>query len=289
MKKILIIGSKGMAGHVIYYYLKESGQFNVVDISRDDQFFKSSYKIDITQFDKLKIILNEERPDVVINCIGILNKDAEDHPEKAILLNSYLPHFLASEGNKNEFKLVHISTDCVFSGKKGGYTESSVKDGIGFYAQSKAIGEVDYGNHLTIRTSIVGPELKVSGIGLFHWFMQQQGEIDGYTKAFWTGVTTFELAKAIVSSIDQNINGIHHLVNENKISKYDLLHLFQEHFQKDGINFTPFNDYEIDKSLLKTKPGFNHIVPSYPLMIEEIKTWITEHRAIYDYNISSVK
>jgi dTDP-4-dehydrorhamnose reductase len=142
MKKILVIGSKGMAGHIIYHYLKENTDFNIIDIARDDEFFKPTHKVDVTRFDKLQEILGKERPDVVINCIGILNKDAEDNPDRAILLNSYLPHFLAKQGDKTGFKLIHISTDCVFSGKKGGYTENAEKDGMGFYAQSKALGEV---------------------------------------------------------------------------------------------------------------------------------------------------
>ncbi len=160
MKKVLIIGSKGMAGHLIYYQLKKTAAFNVVDIARDDAYFKPVHKLDVTQFDKLHLILKNEKPDFVINCVGVLNMDAEGDPGLAILLNSYLPHFLAREGYKTGFKLIHISTDCVFSGNKGRYREADVADGIGFYAQSKALGEIKYGNHLTIRTPITSPALQ---------------------------------------------------------------------------------------------------------------------------------
>ena len=166
MKKIIIIGSSGMAGHMIYNYFKEYTDFNVVDIARSIDLRLPSYQLDVTNFNELEGILKREMPSVVINCIGILNKEAEDYPEKAILLNSYFPHFLAKSGNENGFKVIHISTDCVFNGEKGGYTELSVKDGIGFYAQTKALGEINYGKHLTLRTSIIGPELKDNGIGL---------------------------------------------------------------------------------------------------------------------------
>jgi len=131
----------------------------------------------------------------------------------AVWFNSYFPQLLASFGKKYNFKLIHISTDCVFSGKEGGYKEDSFKNGIGFYAQSKALGEVVNSKDLTFRTSIVGPELKPDGIGLFHWFMNQAGAISGFTEVFWTGVTTIELAKAINEAIIQELTGLYHLTN----------------------------------------------------------------------------
>ncbi len=281
-KKILLIGSKGMAGHVIYHYLKENTNHKVVDIARDSDFFEPAYKLDVTQFDQLKTILAKEAPDVVINCIGVLNKDAEDNPDKAILLNSYLPHFVAKAGAELGFKLIHISTDCVFNGKKGNYTVADVKDGVGFYAQSKAMGEVTYGNNLTIRTSIIGPELK-NGIGLFHWFMSQTGELRGYTQAFWTGVTTIELAKAIAKVIDTDPKGLYHLVYEEKINKFDLINLFKSVFEKQDVSITPYDGYYVDKSLVKDDTYFTYSVPSYRDMIEEMKDWMAAHKHLYKY------
>jgi len=281
MRKILIIGSKGMAGHIIYNFFKENTDFNVIDIARSSDSHVPNYQIDVTDFKLLSEILRSEKPDHVINCIGILNRDAEDHPDKAILLNSYFPHFLAQEGKSIGFQLIHISTDCVFDGKRGGYTEDSIKDGVGFYAQTKALGEVLYAGNLTLRTSIIGPELKSNGIGLFHWFMQQRESIKGYRQAYWTGVTTLELAKAIVEAIDQNISGLHHLVNGIKINKYDLTNLFKEIFEKDEIFIEPFDDYKVDKSLLKSNNSFNYTVPSYIEMIKEMKEWIENHKNLY--------
>ena len=263
MKKILIIGSKGMAGHVIYHYLRDETDFQIIDIARDTNFHKPTYQLDVSDFRKLR--------------------DAEDHPDKAILLNAYLPHFLAQRGGKIKFKLIHISTDCVFSGSKGGYTEDSPKDGIGFYAQSKALGEVTYGSNLTLRTSIIGPELNSKGIGLFHWFMNQKGTIKGYKQAYWTGVSTLELAKAIKEAIDQDITGLHHLVNSEKISKYDLISIFKQVFARNELDIMPSDDYRVDKSLIRCKNTFNYQVSSYRTMVSEMKDWINSHPLLYKY------
>lgn len=284
VKKIIIVGSKGMAGHVIYYFLKENTNYNVVDIARGTDYFNPKYNLDVSNFSALEDILITEKPDFVINCIGILNQDAEDNPDKAILFNSYFPHFLARVGSEIGFKVIHISTDCVFNGKLGGYLEDSFKDGIGVYAQTKALGELNYGANVTIRTSIVGPELKKNGIGLFHWFMQQQDSIKGYSKAYWTGVTTIELAKAICAVIDQDLIGLHHLVNNNKISKYELVTLFNKIFRQGKIAIEEWGGYSIDKSLIKTNNDFNYHVPSYEQMTKEMYEWISSHKDLYNYN-----
>ena len=283
MRKVLIIGSKGMAGHVIYNYFKENTDFDVVDIARGIENHTPTHQVDVTDFATLTALIEGEKPDYVINCIGILNRDAEDNPEKSILLNSYFPHYLAKIGKKIDFKLIHVSTDCVFDGKKGNYTESSLKDGQGFYAETKALGEVIYGNNLTIRTSIIGPELKENGIGLFHWFMLQKGTIKGYTNAYWTGITTIELAKVIIAAIEADITGLHHVVNNSKINKYDLVTLFKNVFKKENIIIEPFDEYKIDKSLIKTNDDFNYTVPSYQTMIGEMSVWIENHGHFYRF------
>lgn len=283
--RILIIGSKGMAGHVVYHYLKEIDQFDLINISKDNSHFISDYTIDITKFDELAIILNKEKPDVVINCVGMLNQFAENDPANAILVNSYLPHFLAKLGTQKSFRLIHISTDCVFSGTRGNYTEEDQPDGIGIYARSKALGEVVYGDHLTFRTSIIGPELKENGIGLMDWFFRQHGTIQGYTNAIWTGVTTLALAKAILYAIEKKISGLYHLVNGNTISKFDLLVLCKEVFNKRDLNIEPYMGYKVDKSLVGSTLDFS--VGSYEQMVKEMHDWIVKHIEIYPcyYNI----
>jgi len=285
VKKILIIGSKGMAGHIVYHYFKASTSFITIDIARDSSFHIPTYELDVSDLAALEHVVSLEKPDFVVNCVGVLNKSADENPEIAVLLNSYFPHYLAKLGGKLGFKVIHISTDCVFSGKHGNYAETSVKDGVGMYAQTKSIGELNYGNNLTIRTSIIGPELKGNGIGLFDWFMKQSGDIKGYSEAYWTGVTTLELAKAIHAALAEDLSGLVHLVNGNKISKYHLLKMFAEVFSKDDLAVIPFLEYKVDKSLLPTKSGFDYAVPEYREMLEMMKTWILNHNDLYSYKL----
>ena len=247
MKKVLVIGCKGMAGHMVKALLENKHYYDVWGLARGLESEKNLINLDVTETKKLENILFKENYDVVINCIGLLNNTAESNPQLAVWYNSYFPHLLAYLGTKFNFKLVHISTDCVFSGKKGNYYEKSVKDGIGFYAQSKALGEVIIPKHLTIRTSIIGPELKKNGIGLFHWFMKQKTQVNGFTKSIWSGVTTLELAKAIKWSIENNIEGLYHVTNNSSINKRDLLKLFKKHIKKD-IVIKSFEGKNVNKS-----------------------------------------
>jgi dTDP-4-dehydrorhamnose reductase len=286
MKKILIIGSHGMAGHIIKMILSESEKFLIFDIARSNEFGEVSYQLDVTDFDRLKSLIIDLEPDYTINCIGILNKDAENNPSKAILINSYLPHFLAEICEKINKKLIHISSDCVFSGHKGNYKESDQKDGIGYYAQTKALGEIDYGNNLTIRSSIIGPELKVNGIGLLHWFLNQKDDIDGYTNVMWSGVSTIQLAKFILNIIiESDITGIIHLTNNKKISKYDILIMFKILFNKDNLIINKFDKIKTDKSVISTRLDFINSVPSYYEMFFEMKEWVLKNKNIYTYNL----
>jgi dTDP-4-dehydrorhamnose reductase len=280
--RVLVIGSKGMAGHVITYYLKEKG-IDVKDISRNDDFFRSTYTLDVTSFKLIERIINEGGFSLIINCIGLLNEKAEQHPDRAVQLNSYFPHFLARLATANKASLIHISTDCVFNGNKGNYREDEMKDGIGFYAQSKALGEVTYSNHLTIRTSIVGPELKEEGIGLFNWFMQQKNQIQGYKETFWTGITTLELAKAIYFFATNKLpTGVLHLVPSMKISKLNLLRSFLQEIGNNRVTSIIENrEYRIDKSLINTRVDVDYQVPTYESMLKELKEWIGNHAEIY--------
>ena len=159
--------------------------------------------------------------------LTLLIKGSKKDPENAIFLNAYLPHRLSTIAISINAKLIHISTDCVFSGeKRDSYVEKDEKDGKGIYAKTKGLGEVLEDGHLTIRTSVFGPELKSNGEELFHWFMTQFGEISGFSKVFWSGVSTIELAKAVQWSIENNIKGLYHITNNQSISKNDLLKLF---------------------------------------------------------------
>ena len=281
MKKVLVIGIKGMAGHVIFRYLNKIETLKVFGLARNVEENADVFNIDVSDTEKLGDILEKEKFGVVINCVGILNKDAEDHPAKAIWFNSYFPHFLEEITKNTSTKIFHISTDCVFSGKKGNYSETDIKDGEGFYAQSKALGELENAKDLTVRTSIIGPDLNKKGIGLFNWFMAQNGEINGYSSAVWSGVTTLELAKAIAFLIDNTAKGVVHLTNGTPINKFDLTNLFKETFKKDNITINPYDGKIIDKSFQKSEK-INYDVPSYEQMISEMKDWI-ESENLYSY------
>lgn len=284
MKKILVIGIKGMAGHVVFKKLQQSNKYNVYGLGRNIERTDSVFNLDVSKTDELQTILSEHNFDVIINAIGILNKDAEDNPEKAVWFNSYFPHFLEMSTKGTKTKVIHISTDCVFNGEKGGYTENDIKDGIGFYAQSKALGEIDNEKDLTIRTSIIGPEINQNGIGLFHWFMSvpENIEIGGYTKAFWSGLTTIELAKVIMHVIENDISGLLQVAPEEKIDKYSLLKLFNEIFRNNTITVNPNDDYKVDKSLVSVRKDFKYKVPQYNQMLIEMKIWI-ESENTYTY------
>ncbi|MDM5337856.1 SDR family oxidoreductase [Fictibacillus enclensis] len=270
--KLLVLGGAGMAGHVMYHYFKQIKQYTVFSTTRrgtdDSLFFDAKIESQLEQ------MLFSIKPDIVINCIGILNDQAAKHPLEAIQVNSLLPHKIVSILEKTGGKLIHISTDCVFSGEKGDYSEKDIPDGTSIYARTKILGEINSPNHLTIRTSIIGPELK-EGIGLFQWFMAQKGKVIGYKKVYWNGVTTLELAKAVEIAIEQRISGLYHLTAPSKISKYELLHLFQNVFSKYDTEILPCDEFEIDRTLTCTRKDFTYNVPSYIEMLEELKGWIS--------------
>ncbi|ULM94982.1 SDR family oxidoreductase [Peribacillus frigoritolerans] len=271
--KVLILGGKGMAGHVITAYFQKKPQYKVFYTSRDPRD-KGSIYLDITSPTKLEEIIESIKPNIIINCIGILNDHATNNPKLAFQVNSLLPHELVKLVERNNGKLIHISTDCVFSGTKGNYTEGDIPDGTSFYAQSKQLGEIISDKHLTIRTSIIGPELKADGIGLFQWFMKQRNQIIGYEKVLWNGVTTLELAKAIEALIENNVTGLYHLGSENKVSKYNLLKLIKRTFNKTDVEILPDSNIVLDRTIKNTRNDFNYQIPTYEHMLKDLKSWM---------------
>jgi len=276
--KLLILGSDGMLGHVVKIYFEEKGYDVVCTTRRDD---KSELYFNITNsVSEIERIIKRVKPDVVINCIGILNKVADEHKALAILINSYLPHYLDEISVENNFKLIHVSTDCVFDGKTGNYDEMSIPNETNMYGRSKALGEVINDRSVTLRTSIVGPDINEKGIGLFKWFMEQEGEVGGYDKVLWTGITTIWFARCMEMTIEKNLVGLHHCVNNDVISKYNLLVLFKKYFNKDiVINHNP--DVESKKTLVRTDKSFDFGIPSYEDMIKDMREWVLNHKEVY--------
>lgn len=281
--KYLILGSNGMAGHIVYLYLKSQGH-QVDGFARTNQYQFDNIVIgDAMDTDQLeKQIVNGDY-DVVVNCIGILNDFAEKNKSIATFLNAYLPQFLADITRLLKTRIFHISTDCVFSGKRGSYVETDFRDGSTFYDRSKALGELEDNKNLTLRNSIIGPDMNPKGIGLLNWFMQQHGNINGFTKSIWTGQTTLQLAKTIEKAGASNITGLYNMVPNYSVSKFDLLIILNESFRNNELNITSVEGVVADKSLVRTKFDFDCEIPSYDIMITELYEWVIQNKILYPH------
>jgi dTDP-4-dehydrorhamnose reductase len=282
-----ILGCNGMAGHIISLFLKEQGH-SVLGFARSKSKYVESIVGDAFDTELLRKIIKENEFDVVVNCIGMLNQFAEQDKASASFLNSYLPHFLAEITADTETQIIHMSTDCVFSGKQGSYAEDAFCDGETFYDRSKALGELVDLKNLTLRNSIVGPDINPKGIGLLNWFMQQNGEINGFTKSIWTGQTTLQLAKTIEKAALEKAHGLYNAVPDHSISKYKLVMLFDHYLRADALKINPIEGILADKSLIRTKYEFDYLIPNYEIMVAELADWMKNHRDMYPhYNLSN--
>ncbi len=278
--KFFVLGARGMAGHVVALYLSEQGH-QVVGYARQPSPVCKTVVGDAFDTEKLKHEIEIGEFDVVINCIGILNKSVDSNLAAGIFINSYFPHYVAQCCDSCGCKLIHISSDCVFSGRAAGYVEEDIPDESSYYGRTKFLGEVTAGIHLSMRTSIVGPELKESGIGLFNWFMHQKDDVHGYAHVMWSGVTTVELARAVLAAAEQKISGLYYLSNNEGISKYELLKLFNRYCNKDRRHIIKSEEPISSKVLVCTRSDFKYNVPNYEDMVKEMSAWISEHQNIY--------
>lgn len=283
--KFLVLGCNGMAGHMISAYLQEQGH-DVFGFDRAKSKYVSSVAGDATDKETIKELIGKNKYDSVINCIGILNQFAEQNKALATYLNSYFPHYLAELTDNTDTQIIHMSTDCVFSGRRGNYTEDDFPDGETFYDRSKALGELRDDKNITLRNSIVGPDINPSGIGLMNWFMKQEGPINGFTRAMWTGQTTLQLAKTMEVAAKEKASGLYNTVPDCSISKYDLLQLFNHHLRGDKIQISPIEGVNADKSLKRTRFEFGYVIPDYETMVAEVAEWIANHKEMYThYNL----
>lgn len=283
--KFFIIGCNGMAGHIIALYLKEQGH-DVVGFARSKSDFVKTIIGDAFDTTLIAKSIKDANYDTVINCIGMLNQYAENDKAAATFLNGYFPHFLVKVTKNSGTQVIHMSTDCVFSGNTGPYTESSFPDGTTFYDRSKAIGEINNQKDLTLRNSIVGPDIKKHGIGLLNWFMQQQGEVNGYTGAMWTGQTTLQLAKTMEAAAKAKVCGLINAVPCCNISKYELLKLFNNYLRDGDLKINPIEGIVADKTLVRTNNDFDYQIPDYDCMVKEMATWMKDHKELYPhYNL----
>jgi dTDP-4-dehydrorhamnose reductase len=281
--KILILGGSGMLGHRLWVNLSKDHETWVTvrgdgsEIPNFPVFPQRKYirpMVDAMNFDQITRAVASIQPDLVINCIGLIKQMghlARD-PLFSISLNAMLPHRISMICRAAKIRMIHISTDCVFSGKKGNYTESDQSDAEDLYGRTKFLGEVAYTPHtITLRTSIIGREIK-NRLGLIEWFLAQQGAIHGYRRANYTGFTTDELSAIIEHQVipNRDLTGVYH-VSSNPISKFDLLNIVKHAFNKD-IKILPDEVFFCDRSLDSTRfrQATGYTPPSWEAMIEEM-------------------
>lgn len=287
--KFFVCGCNGMAGHTISLYLQEQGH-QVYGFDLQKSKYIKSFAGNAFDTDAIANAIKVGKYDTVINCIGVLNNFAENNHALAAFLNGYFPHFLAKITEETDTQVIHMTTDCVFSGKKGNYTEHDLRDGETFYDRSKALGEIEDGKNISLRNSIVGADINPNGIGLLNWFMNNtNGEspvVNGYTKAMWTGQCTYQLAKTMEAAARERAHGLVNAVPESDISKYELLKLFNKYLRGGRVTINPVEGVNADKSLKRTNWDFNYRIPDYEQMVSEMADWIFKHKDLYPhYNL----
>ncbi len=279
--KILILGISGMLGSALFRELSNSGSLEVFGTCRNKShldFFDKKLQakilcnINAMDGDSLIECFSYIKPDVVVNCIGLVKQltQSED-PFIAIPINSLLPHRIARLCSLAGSRFIHISTDCVFLGSKGMYLEGDTPDANDLYGRTKLIGEVACTNAITLRTSIIGHELD-GGRSLLNWFLCQSGVIKGYRKAIFSGLPTVELARVIRDFVIPNpdLTGLYH-VSVDPIAKFDLLKIVANEYKK-IITIIPDDSLVIDRSLdctkFKVATGFK--AKPWPQLISEM-------------------
>ena len=280
-----ICGCNGMAGHTISLYLREQG-YEVFGFDLKESTLIPSIACNAFNTETLRKVIAEGNYDTVINCIGILNQFAEQNHALASYINSYFPHFLADVTKGTNTQIIHMSTDCVFSGTRGDYVETDHRDNETFYGRSKALGELDDDKNVTLRDSIVGPDTNPNGLSLLNWFMAQENEINGFTNKMWTGLTTLELAKAMEVAAKERVHGIFNCVPDHSISKYELISLFNHYLKNDTVKINPVKGTLANFSLKRTRFELSYIVSDYDTQIRELAEWIKLHKDMYPhYNL----
>lgn len=261
--RVLVLGASGMLGHVTLRFFAQSFGFEAWgtvrspasrDLLPEALHPRLTAHVDVSDLESVKRAIDEVKPSVVINCVGIVKQLASaDDPLEAIPINSLLPHQLALICGGVDARLVHVSTDCVFSGSKGMYVESDFPDAYDLYGRTKLLGEVEHQPHaITLRTSIIGPELS-GAHGLVGWFLSQDGPVRGFTRAVFSGLPTVELARVIRDHVvpHRDLHGVYHVSSE-PINKYDLLQLVANAY--DRTNEISRDDrLVIDRSLDSTR------------------------------------
>lgn len=280
--RVLVLGASGMLGHALLRFLAASDGMSVVGSLRSASALKYLPRelhanlvlnVDMENLDSLTRLLEQVQPTVVINAVGLVKQRAiANDPLAAIPINALLPHRLAHLCELAGARLVHISTDCVFSGRTGMYRESDDSDATDLYGRSKFLGEVAYPHTVTLRTSCIGHELN-SAHGLIVWFLGQRGTVQGYTRAVFSGLPTVELARVIRDFVipRPDLRGLYH-VSTSPINKFDLLVLVAQVYGK-SIEITPSDRVIVDRSLDSTRfrELTGYVPPAWPELVRAMR------------------
>lgn len=282
--KILVIGASGMIGSTVLRVLSEKNDWQVFGSVRDGRvktFFAPEIAaqlvagVDVEHSDALAKLLDQIRPDVVVNCAGLTkHKPEAEDPLIALPINSLMPHRLAGLCKLAGIRLIHVSTDCVFSGEKGRYTETDIPDAHDVYGRSKILGELTYPHTVTLRTSTIGHELQ-SKYGLLDWFLSQERRCKGYTRAVFSGLPTVVFAQVVRDIVipSSKLSGLYHVAAE-PINKFDLLRLIAGVYGKD-IDIVADDNLRIDRSLdsarFHTETGY--VALGWPALIEAMHAY----------------
>jgi dTDP-4-dehydrorhamnose reductase len=277
----MVLGVTGMLGNAVFRVLAARAELEVTGTVRSaaslghfpgELASRVVTGLDVENQDSLLQAFAAIRPDVVVNCVGLVKQLAvANDPLQAVPINSLLPHRLAALCQAGGARLIHVSTDCVFSGSRGNYLESEFPDADDLYGRSKLLGEVDYPHAITLRTSIIGHELS-GNKSLVNWFLSQEGSVKGFTRAIFSGLPTVELATVILNSVlpRPELHGLYH-VSAEPISKYDLLQLVAETYGKQ-IEIVPDDQLVIDRSLNsdRFKDATGYVPPDWPTLIRRM-------------------
>jgi len=284
--KILILGGNGMLGHQFLRSWQGSHDVKVTLRGERDEYGGGLFTqqnsfagVDVSSMDALDAVMQSFEPEAVVNAIGVTKQRADGCSLiPTIAINALFPHRLADICAEYGARLVHMSTDCIFSGKSGFYDEQAMPDAEDLYGRSKFLGEVDQSHVITLRKSTIGLEL-AGAHGLIEWFLAQQGKIRGYRKAIYSGLISSELARVIESILlhQRDLSGVWHVASE-PINKYDLLLQLSRRLGRDHVVLEPFDDFVCDRSLngaaFRQQTGY--IAPSWDKMLDELATQIEE-------------
>jgi dTDP-4-dehydrorhamnose reductase len=270
-----------MLGHQLMYSLggshelkctlrRQASEYALLEFFNESNTF---FESDIRHIEKMEAVIDAFRPDIVVNCVGIVKQRPES--EESIIsieINALAPHKVAKLCKAKGARFIHVSTDCVFDGRTGGYTESDPCNVSDMYGLTKYLGEVRESPAITLRTSIVGHEL-TRKTGLLEWFLSQKGQVKGFKKAIYSGVTTNELANVIemLATNYVDASGLFHLASD-PISKYDLLCLFKDAYARD-VSVEPDDSFECDRSLNSDlfRESFSYVPPDWPSMVQVMR------------------